>query len=213
MSFPFVISPQKIELVRLGSSVTGEICLIKKGFISVAEQQALDNIDYLESKTHLKATQLVKLIADQEGIDTKLAADFIQQAIYKKDVQFSDTEIMTKYMEISEKYEAEINELWKSQVESTPERILYKVLVYLRYRLIRSEELIAIQELLDLSDWEGLRKYCDRRSILTDQEISLNFVKGLSADLIEEIKLFFANEREKKLEPKGNTTLMNESPS
>lgn len=183
MNTPFIVTPPKIELITVGNEQTGQMTLLKLGYITVAEQMELDDNWTATQELQIAATRLIAKLCKELSISATLATEVISFPL-------ENAELAGNYID-------EIEDVLYNQGAINPKIIIKEVHTAIRWRALRQEDIKALQSLIDENDWSVAQRFCNQRQIWEDWQIA--DTEALPMELFNQIRGFYASERVKKL--------------
>lgn len=171
MTLPFITEQKPFTLVECGNEQTGIIKLVKKGFISVAEQIELDAIAVSSYQYQLMVGELVYRIVKEKEVTQGIA----QKAIEKPN----------ENIVIAGDYLSDIKKIWE-EYHNSKNNDLVRVTTIVKHRALSEEEVPEFE------------KFDTRKFMLSRQLIDWGNeqTKELPQALFQEILEFFVGERQ-----------------
>ncbi len=172
MNLPFITEQKPFTLVECGNAETGIIKLVKKGFISVAEQIELDEIELSSSRYRLAVGELLYRIMQEKNVTQQEATGAIDKP--------------GENLEISGDYLSEINQLISDRYLDQKINDVVRVTTMIKHRGLSEEEISKFEKL------DSRKFVIDRKLVDWDN----NRTKELPQDLFVDILKFFVGEQQ-----------------
>lgn len=174
MTIPFITTEKPFTLVECGNEDTGIIKLVKKGFISVAEQMDLDKIAVASYQYQLMVGELIHRMITEKKVSSEEAQAAIQNP--------------TKNILVAGDYFKDIEKVWEQYHESR-HNDLFRVTTAIRHRSLSEEEIKKFQKLKASATRQFM---IGREPIDWDEKQT----KQLPQQLFQEILGFFLGEQQ-----------------
>lgn len=182
MTTPFITTQKPFTLVECGDEETGIITLIKKGFISVAEQMDLDQISVSSYQYQLMVGELIYRIVNDKKVSEEEA---------RKVIQNPDKNIL-----VAGDYMVDIRNIWDKYYEFR-NNDLVQVTTAIKHRSLSEMEIGQFLKLPPNAP-NATRKFVIGRE---PKDWNNNKTKELSKALFQAILEFFLGEQQ---EPEGD---------
>lgn len=172
-SLPFITEPKAFTLAECGNAKIGVIKLIKKGFISVAEQQELDSVALKSIHYQLQYGELIVKIVNNKKVSYEEAEKVINKP--------------TENLSIAGEFLADIKKLHEGHYALAHDD-LFKIAVILKYRSLTNKQVEEFERLDSIEQQQFLLK-------IEPIDYKQEDIKQLPTQLYEEILEFVLGEQ------------------